>query len=69
MSSSTAPDLGPNVIGFDPSMPVSRIQATVDTVAGLGASPSDVTINGHVDVYNQCDEDGCRALSTATVRQ
>ena len=23
-------------------------------VAGLGASPSDVTINGHVDVYNQC---------------
>ena len=23
-------------------------------VAGLGASPNDVTINGHVDVYNQC---------------
>jgi hypothetical protein len=23
-------------------------------VAGLGASPKDVTINGHVDVYNQC---------------
>ena len=23
-------------------------------VAGLGASPTDVTINGHVDVYNQC---------------
>ncbi|MBB5337819.1 adenylyl cyclase [Tunturiibacter gelidoferens] len=23
-------------------------------VAGLGASPADVTINGHVDVYNQC---------------
>ncbi len=23
-------------------------------VAGLGASPGDVTINGHVDVYNQC---------------
>lgn len=57
------------MIGFDPSMTVSRIQATVDTVAGLGASPSDVTINGHVDVYNQCDEDGCRALSAATVRQ
>jgi hypothetical protein len=23
-------------------------------VAGLGVSPNDVTINGHVDVYNQC---------------
>jgi hypothetical protein len=23
-------------------------------VAGLGASPNDVTINGHVDVYNRC---------------
>ena len=23
-------------------------------VAGLGANPGDVTINGHVDVYNQC---------------
>jgi len=88
------PDLGPNVIVFDPSMPTSQIQAKVDQiaaqqvddefstqryallfepgtygtpaqpldfqvgyyteVAGLGASPSDVTINGHVDVYNRC---------------
>jgi len=32
-------------------------------VAGLGASPTDVTINGHVDVYNQCDQDGCLALN------
>lgn len=24
-------------------------------VAGLGRSPQDVTINGHVDVYNQCE--------------
>jgi len=88
------PDLGPNVIIFDPSMPTSQIQATVDAianqqvdnemgtqryallfkpgtygnaadpldfqvgyyteVAGLGASPNDVTINGHVDVYNRC---------------
>ena len=23
-------------------------------VAGLGRSPTDVTINGHVDVYNRC---------------
>lgn len=89
-----APDLGPNVQIFDPSMPVSQIQAAVDAiaaqqvdnefgpqryallfkpgvygsaanpldfqvgfytdVAGLGASPGDVTINGHVDVYNRC---------------
>jgi hypothetical protein len=89
-----APNLGPNVFVFDPSMPTSQIQATVDAiadqqvdnemgsqrytllfkpgtygsnaeplivrvgyyteVAGLGASPTDVTINGHVDVYNRC---------------
>jgi hypothetical protein len=86
--------LGGNVILFNPSMPVSEIQATVDAisnqqvsnqfgtqryallfepgvygsaatpldfqvgyyteVAGLGASPNDVVINGHIDVYNQC---------------
>ena len=27
------PDLGPNVFVFDPSMPVSQIQATVDAIA------------------------------------
>jgi hypothetical protein len=32
-------------------------------VAGLGASPTDVTINGHVDVYNRClDPSNCIAL-------
>jgi hypothetical protein len=32
-------------------------------VAGLGTSPGDVTINGHVDVYNQCfAADNCSAL-------
>ena len=32
-------------------------------VAGLGASPSDVTINGTIDVYNQClAPDNCIAL-------
>jgi hypothetical protein len=31
-------------------------------VAGLGANPGDVTINGAVDVYNQCDSSGCTAL-------
>jgi hypothetical protein len=101
--SAPAPDFGPNVKVFDPSMPQSQIQATVDAiaaeqvdnemgtqryallfkpgtygtaaaplvfqvgyyteVAGLGVSPGDVTINGHVDVYNRClTPDNCIAL-------
>src|SRR4051795_1070442 len=32
-------------------------------VAGLGASPRDVTINGAIDVFNQCDASGCIALN------
>jgi hypothetical protein len=32
-------------------------------VAGLGKSPDDVTINGSVDVHNQCDSTGCTALN------
>jgi hypothetical protein len=32
------------------------------TVAGLGASPTDVTINGAIDVFNHCDPGGCTAL-------
>jgi len=99
-------DLGPNVVIFDPSMPVAEIQAKVDAVnaqqidaemgtsryallfkpgvygtataplqmkvgyytevAGLGASPADVTINGKIEVYNRCLENGgtsnCLAL-------
>ena len=32
-------------------------------VAGLGQSPTDVTINGHIDVYNRClTADNCIAL-------
>jgi len=98
-----APDFGPNVIIFDPSMPTADIQATVDAiyaqqvddemgpnryallfkpgvygsaatplivkvgyyteVAGLGLLPTDVVINGHVDVYNRClAADNCIAL-------
>ena len=97
---------GPNVVIFDPSMPVGQIQATVDAiyaqqvnaemgtnryallfkpgtygsaaaplqlkvgyyteVAGLGASPRDVTINGKIEVYNRCLDGGgtsnCHAL-------
>ena len=99
-------DFGPNVIIFDPSTPVSQIQATADAIyaqqvnaemgsnryallfkpgvygtdaqplqikvgyyteiAGLGASPTDVTINGKIEVYNRCLADGgtsnCLAL-------
>src|SRR5262249_49690617 len=32
------------------------------SVAGLGRSPSDVVINGSVDVYNQCISGSCTAL-------
>ncbi len=103
---STSPDLGANVTVFDPSQPVSEIQATLDAanakqvdnemgtdryaflfkpgtygtaehplqikvgyyteLAGLGANPGDVVINGKVEVYNRCLADGgtgnCLAL-------
>ncbi|MFC3688560.1 adenylyl cyclase [Aquipuribacter hungaricus] len=109
-ASATDPDLGPGTTVFDPSMPVSEIQATVDAihakqvsaemgsdryallfepgvygtdeeplqikvgyyteVVGLGADTGDVTINGAVEVYNQCFDDpsnpefvGCFALN------
>jgi hypothetical protein len=105
-TSVTRSDLGPNVIVFDPGMPVGQIQASVDAVyarqvdnemgtdryallfkpgtygtdatplqikvgyytevAGLGAAPGDVVINGKVEVYNRCLEGGgtsnCLAL-------
>ena len=103
MAAPGQPDLGPNVYVFDPSMPRSQIQQTVDAlaaqqvpnqfgtqryallfkpgtygtaadplnfqvgyytdVAGLGASPDDVVINGSVYVRNQCDSGGCVALN------
>ncbi|BCY07439.1 adenylyl cyclase [Actinoplanes sp. L3-i22] len=105
-TSTSAPSLGANVTVFDPSMPVSQIQATLDAVnakqvgnemgtdryaflfkpgtygtdaqplqikvgyyteiAGLGANPGDVVINGKVETYNRClENDGtsnCLAL-------
>jgi hypothetical protein len=97
------PNFGPSVYIFNPGMPQSQIQATVDavaaqqvsnqfgtqryallfepgiygspgaplifqvgyytTVAGLGASPNDVTINGAIDVFNQCSSGRCWALN------
>ncbi|HEY0602502.1 MAG TPA: coagulation factor 5/8 type domain-containing protein [Herpetosiphonaceae bacterium] len=106
VSAQSTPDFGPNVIIFDPSMPLSQIQATFDAihaqqvnaemgtnryallfkpgvygtaaqplqvkvgyyteVSGLGASPTDVVINGKIEVYNRCLADGgtsnCLAL-------
>ena len=99
---SRQPNFGSNVYVFNPSMPLSQIQATVDAVAnqqisnqfgtqryallfepgtygssaaplnfqvgyytavaGLGVSPSDVVINGSIDVYNQCFGGSCIAL-------
>ena len=105
-----APDLGPNVRIFDPSMTTAQIKAEFDAiyadqvrdemgsnryalyfmpgqygtpddplqvavgyyteVMGLGASPLDVTINGKIEVFNQCFDDptnpefvGCFALN------
>jgi hypothetical protein len=100
---SSPPNFGPNVYVFDPSMPLSQIQSTVDavatqqvsnqfgtqryallfepgtygssanplnfqvgyytSVAGLGRSPGDVVINGSIDVYNQCSDGSCIALT------
>lgn len=101
----TTQSLGANVTVFDPSMPLSEIQAKLNAVsdvqtdaemgtaryaflfkpgtygtastplqvkvgynteiAGLGASPTDVTITGKVEVYNRCIREGgtyCVAL-------
>jgi hypothetical protein len=103
----TSPDFGPNVVVFDPGMPVSQIRATADAiyarqvdnemgieryallfkpgvygtdtdplqikvgyyteVAGLGASPADVVINGKVEVYNRCLADGGTSNCVALV--
>src|SRR5512132_273373 len=37
-AAAATPDLGPNVIVFDPSMPTSQIQATVDAIASKQVS-------------------------------
>ena len=93
------PDLGSNVIIFDPSMPQAQVQSELDAissqqvpsqfgtqrysiffepgtygsatnpldfqvgfytqVAGLGAEPGDVVINGAINVFNQCVNGDC----------
>ena len=103
-ASAAAPDFGPNVIVFSPSMAQSTIQSTLDAistqqvpsefgtgryallfepgtygsaanpldfqvgyytqVAGLGASPGDVVINGAINVFNRCFGGGvCNGLT------
>ena len=93
------PELGSNVIIFDPSMPQTQVQSELDAistqqvpnqfgtqrysiffepgtygsatdpldfqvgfytqVAGLGAEPGDVVINGAINVFNQCVSGDC----------
>jgi hypothetical protein len=102
-ASAAAPDLGPNVVVLDPSMPQAAIQSTLDAistqqvpnqfgtqrtaiffkpgtygsaaspldfqvgyytqVAGLGAQPGDVVINGAINVFNQCAGGSCNGLN------
>ncbi len=50
----------PGVYGSDTPLEIPVGYYT--EVAGLGASPTDVTINGHVDVNNQCTDGSCIAL-------
>ncbi len=45
-----------------PTDPLNVEIGYYEDVAGLGASPNDVTINGTIDSYNQCFSDGCTAL-------
>ena len=55
----------PGVYGTDAN-PLQMKVGYYTEVAGLGASPADVTINGKIEVYNRCLEDGgtsnCLAL-------
>jgi hypothetical protein len=44
------------------AVPLSFEVGYYTEVAGLGALPGQVTINGTVDVFNQCGPDGCFAL-------
>jgi hypothetical protein len=97
------PNFGPNVLIFNPGIPLSQIQAAVDaiatqqvssqfgaqryallfkpgtygssamplnfqvgyctTVAGLGLLPTNRVIKGSIDVFNQCANNFCIALT------
>ncbi len=55
----------PGVYG-SPEQPLQLKVGYYTEIAGLGASPADVTINGKIGVYNRCLENGgtsnCLAL-------
>jgi len=55
----------PGVYGSE-TQPLQLKVGYYTEVAGLGASPTDVTINGKIEVYNRCLDDGgtsnCHAL-------
>ncbi len=46
-----------------PEAPLNIQVGYYTEVAGLGASPADVVINGKVEVHNRCFSDGCYALN------
>jgi len=46
-----------------PAAPLNFQVGYNTAVAGLGRSPTDVTVTGSINVYNQCDSSGCFALS------
>lgn len=56
----------PGVYGTD-AEPLQMKVGYYTEVSGLGASPADVTINGKVEVYNRCLEDGGTANCLALV--
>jgi hypothetical protein len=48
-----------------PSQPLSFQVGYYEEVAGLGTTPGAVTVNGSIDVYNQCfGTNNCSALTT-----
>jgi hypothetical protein len=51
----------PGVYGA--TAPLTFAAGYYTTVAGLGASPNDVTINGSVNVHNRCNNGFCTALT------
>src|SRR3954447_12709739 len=56
----------PGVYGT-PQQPLQMKVGYYTEVAGLGASPSDVTINGKIEVYNRCLDDGGTSNCVALV--
>ena len=56
----------PGVYGSD-TQPLQLKVGYYTEIAGLGASPTDVTINGKIEVYNRCLEGGGTSNCVALV--